>query len=78
MSSSTAYRHAGRTWFPPVIFDMIIERVAGGESVATICEDQSMPSKSTVYNAISEDPLLSKRFADATRTAVEKRAKQSA
>jgi hypothetical protein len=78
MSNGTAYRHAGRTWFPDTIFHMIIERVAKGENVATICEDMSMPSKSTVYAAIAEDPLLSQKFAAATRTAVEKRAKQSA
>ncbi|WP_408118272.1 terminase small subunit-like protein [Caballeronia grimmiae] len=74
---STPYRHAGRRFFPSVIVDQIITRVAGGEALAVICDDASMPSRAAVYQWLSEDPLLSKRYTDAVRTAVLARTKVS-
>jgi hypothetical protein len=74
MESIAEYRNAGRKFFPQVIYEQICEQVAKGKSISQICEDPSMPSKTTVYSEIASNPILSKKFADATRTAVERRA----
>ena len=36
------------------ITDDICERLAGGESLVSICKDENMPSKSTVFNWLDE------------------------
>jgi hypothetical protein len=78
MESITEYRNAGRKFFPQVIYEQICEQVANGKSISQICEDPAMPSKTTVYAEIASNPILSKKFADATRIAVERRAKAGA
>ena len=43
----------------------ICERIANGESLKAICEDESMPSQSTVFKWLSEQPSFSERYAHA-------------
>ncbi|CAN7475634.1 hypothetical protein [Caballeronia sp. LjRoot31] len=74
MDNSLPPRNAGRRWFPPVIFDIICERVASGQDLLAICSDPSMPSRTTFYAEVTENPLISAKYAAAVRTAVERRA----
>jgi hypothetical protein len=36
------------------VFDRICERIAEGESLASVCRDPSLPSQSTVYRWLKE------------------------
>ena len=36
------------------VFDRICERIAEGESLASVCRDPSMPAQSTVYRWLKE------------------------
>jgi len=70
------YRNAGRAGhrlYPRVIYEIVIERVAAGASLAQVCEDPSMPCAATFRNALTEDMLLSKAYADAVRAQIERR-----
>jgi hypothetical protein len=66
--SKAEYRSAGRRFYPHVIFQMIVERVEKGESIETICEDVSMPTRSTTYAAIQADSDLAARYAQAMQS----------
>ncbi|WP_250450678.1 hypothetical protein [Caballeronia sp. ATUFL_M2_KS44] len=72
----STYRNAGRKTYPPVIADAIIAKVASGLALGQICEDRAMPCKQTFYNWISDDPMLSKRYADAVRAAIDARTQE--
>lgn len=37
------------------LFDEICERIAGGESLASICRDKKMPSQTAVYKWLQKD-----------------------
>lgn len=43
----------------------ICERLANGESLKAICEDEKMPSQSTVFKWLSEQSAFSERYAHA-------------
>ena len=45
--------------------DAICERLADGQSLRTICADDSMPSKSTVFKWLAELPEFSDQYARA-------------
>lgn len=45
--------------------DIICERIANGESLKAICEEEGMPSKSTVFKWLSENQSLSDKYARA-------------
>ncbi len=47
------------------ISDVICDRIANGESLKAICEDDDMPSKSTVFKWLSEREEFSDRYARA-------------
>jgi hypothetical protein len=47
---------------------LICERLADGESLKSICEDESMPSKSTVFKWLSENATFSDMYARARET----------
>jgi hypothetical protein len=68
------YKNAGRKFFPRVIFEIGIERVAAGESLISICEDPGMPCHTTFRNALAEDVILQAEYAAAMRVQVERRA----
>lgn len=42
--------------------DVICERIADGESLRTICDDEDMPSKSTVFKWLNEDEGFSDQY----------------
>ena len=50
------------------IADTICERLAGGESVLSICSDSEMPAQSTVFLWLLRNPTFSENYARA-RTA---------
>jgi len=47
------------------ISNVICERIANGESLKAICEDEGMPSKSSVFKWLSERDEFSERYARA-------------
>lgn len=47
---------------------IICERIADGESLKAICEDEGMPSKSTVFKWLAEIPGFSDKYARARET----------
>lgn len=56
---------AGVTTFTQAKADAICERIADGESLRSICADESMPSTSTVCKWLSEQPSFSEQYARA-------------
>lgn len=71
------YRSAGRKFFPRVVFEMGIERVAAGSSLVDVCAESGMPCVSTFRNALSEDVVLQALYVAAMRTQVERRTAKS-
>lgn len=51
--------------FSQELFDRICERIADGESLRTICADEDMPSKTTVFRWLANDAALSDQYARA-------------
>lgn len=49
----------------PELLDAIVERIAGGESVRTICRDEGMPDRSTVLRWLEADDEFAARCARA-------------
>ena len=49
------------TWTPE-IEDEILARIAKGQSVARICEDDWLPSERTFYNRLDSDPAFVQRY----------------
>lgn len=54
--------------FSQELFDEICERIADGESLRTICRDDHMPTKTSVFRWLANDTALSDQYARA-RTA---------
>ncbi len=46
------------TKFTPKTADQICERIADGESLRLVCEDETMPAKSTVMRWLNDDRIL--------------------
>lgn len=55
----------GITTFTEEIGDAICERIALGESVRSICDDEAMPSMSTVFKWLSDNKAFSEQYARA-------------
>lgn len=53
------------TEFSQDLFDRICERIADGESLRTICADEDMPNKATVFRWLANDKGLSDQYARA-------------
>lgn len=51
--------------FSQELFDQICERIADGESLRAICNDEGMPSKASMMRWLAADPLLSDQYARA-------------
>lgn len=49
----------------PEIEDEIFGRIAKGESLVDICEDDWLPSRSTVHKRLADDPIFADRYARA-------------
>ena len=49
--------------FSQELFDRICERIADGESLRTICKDDDMPNKGTVFRWLASDPKLGDQYA---------------
>lgn len=47
------------------IRDVICERIAGGESLRAICDDEALPAMSTVFKWLAEDEKFSEQYARA-------------
>lgn len=57
---------AGRpTDYMPELADLICERIANGESLRTICADESMPGKSTVFRWLATYSDFGTKYAHA-------------
>ncbi|MDX1117037.1 terminase small subunit protein [Sinorhizobium medicae] len=56
---------AGVSTYTEEIALRICERLADGESLKAMCEDEDMPSKSTVFKWLSENPTFSDMYARA-------------
>ena len=53
------------TDFNTEIGDIICERIADGESLRSICDDENMPAKSTVFRWLSLNKAFSDQYARA-------------
>ena len=53
------------TEFSQELFDRICERIAGGESLRTICADEDMPSQVSVFKWLGKSDDLAKQYARA-------------
>lgn len=51
--------------FSQDLFDRICERIAGGESLRSICEDDGMPNTVTVFRWIADNDALRNQYARA-------------
>lgn len=51
--------------FSQELFDNICEQIADGESLRTICKQDDMPSKTTVFRWLAADEKLSDQYARA-------------
>jgi len=69
-------RNAGRRFFPEPVIDQIIERVAAGQDLVTVCENPMFPCRATFYEYLQQDATLMGRYIDAQQRAIERRAKQ--
>jgi hypothetical protein len=57
---------AGRTSeYTEEMADIICERIANGESLKAICEDENTPAKSTVFKWLGENVAFSDKYARA-------------
>src|SRR6187551_2841520 len=54
--------------FSEELVAVICERIANGESLKAICEDDEMPSQSTVFKWLSEKPDFTEKYAHARDT----------
>lgn len=55
----------GITTFTEEVGDAICERIALGESVRSICDDEAMPSMSTVFKWLRDNEAFSQQYARA-------------
>ena len=51
--------------FSQKIFDKICERISQGESLSSICSDEKMPSRDSVYKWMHENQDLTDKYARA-------------
>lgn len=51
--------------FTQELFDAICDRLADGESLRTICQDEEMPSKGTILRWVGNDEKLQDQYARA-------------
>ncbi|MCA0318214.1 MAG: hypothetical protein LCH88_09110 [Proteobacteria bacterium] len=62
-------RKSNRTGRPSIysqkVADLICEKIADGESLRKICEDETMPNRQTVLNWLAKDDAFSARYARA-------------
>lgn len=56
---------AGVSTYTEEAADIICERIANGESLKAICEEEGQPSKSTVFKWLSENDAFSDKYARA-------------
>lgn len=56
---------SGVTSYTDEMADIICERIADGESLKAICEDEAMPSKATVFKWLSQQPAFVDKYARA-------------
>lgn len=54
--------------FTQEIADAICERIADGESLRSICTDDDMPNKATVFRWLAKNPDFSDQYARARET----------
>ena len=54
--------------FSQEMADQICERIADGESLRCICEDDAMPAKSTVFKWLGQKPEFADQYARARET----------
>ncbi|CDM57666.1 putative terminase small subunit protein [Rhizobium favelukesii] len=59
---------AGVSTYTEEMADIICERIANGESLKGICEDEAMPSKATVFKWLGENASFSDKYARARET----------
>lgn len=58
--------NAGRpTLYTPELVDSICDEIAGGRSLKSICEDDEMPDKATVFRWIGKHPEFRDKYARA-------------
>lgn len=57
--------------FTQELADLICERIADGESLRSICDDDNMPSKSAVFRWLAAEPLFRDQYAHARDTQAE-------
>ena len=66
MSTKPTGRPVGRPKkYSQELADLICERMIGGEHIVKICQDEEMPSRSTVYRWMDENPEFRTRIARA-------------
>lgn len=51
--------------FDPVVADTICEEIADGRSLRSICKDEGMPAKSTVFKWLGAVPAFANQYARA-------------
>lgn len=51
--------------FTQEMADLICERIADGDSLRSICDDENMPSKSAVFRWLAAEPLFRDQYAHA-------------
>jgi hypothetical protein len=51
--------------YSDVMADTICERISDGQSLRTICEDEGMPNKSTVFRWLAANPEFATKYAHA-------------
>jgi hypothetical protein len=51
--------------FSQVLFDTICERITDGESLRAICQDEDMPSVTSVMRWLADDAALGEQYARA-------------
>lgn len=57
--------------FTQELADLICERIADGESLRSICDNEGMPSKSMVFRWLAAEPLFRDQYAHARDTQAE-------
>lgn len=63
---SETKKNVGRpSLFTAELADIICERLADGESLRSICDDDAMPAKSTVFKWLSQDETFADQYARA-------------
>lgn len=69
-------RATPRSFYPMVVVDVILDRLAQGEPLAHICATPSMPSRRTVYGWLA-DPTFFSRYQAAVQAGIHARALKS-